>query len=74
MQCLGKGYVMSNNDSQTFLWRMRFKGRKVGSSEGIFYEIETIAKGKTTDEALLSLYDKYEHISNVRFDEPTISH
>ena len=64
---------MSNNDSQTFLWRVRFKGRKVGA-EGIFYEIETIAKGKTIDEALLSLYDKYEHISNVRFDEPIISH
>ena len=62
----------SNNIGQTFLWRVRFQGRKIGA-DGIFYEIEEVVSGRDKEEAIINLYLKYEHITKIRFDEPTIS-
>lgn len=51
---------------------MRFVGRKL-HAEGIRYEIEDVVHGKDKEEAILNLYEKYEHITNIRFDEPTLA-
>jgi len=47
-------------------YQARFYGRK-RNAIGIFYLINAIVEGKDEKDALLNLYDKYEHIQNATF-------
>jgi len=49
-------------------YKAKFKGREVGAI-GIFYQIETEVQGKDEKDALLNLYEKYNHISFPTFTE-----
>jgi len=51
-------------------YRVTFKGREVGAI-GIFYQITAIVQGNDEKEALLNLYEKYDHISFPVFTEVT---
>lgn len=44
-------------------WEITFTGRKVGAI-GIFYQITACRQAETEREALLALYDEFEHIHN----------
>jgi hypothetical protein len=54
-----KGDVMNT-------YKARFYGRK-RNAIGIFYFINAIVQGKDEKDALLNLYDNYEHIQNPTF-------
>lgn len=43
-------------------YQVTFRGREKGAI-GIFYQITATVKGEDEKQALLNLYDKYEHIS-----------
>lgn len=45
-----------------------FKGREINAI-GIFYTIHTTVKGNDEHDALMNLYEKYDHISFPRFTE-----
>lgn len=49
-------------------YKATFTGREVNAI-GIFYKIETITEGNTEDEARLKLYEKYEHIQELKLIE-----
>jgi hypothetical protein len=51
-------------------YKVKFRGREAGAI-GIFYQIETTVQGKNEKDALLKLYEKYDHISFPRFEEVT---
>jgi len=45
-----------------------FRGRKVGAI-GIFYDITAEVEGYSKKDARLNLYEKYEHISELKLTE-----
>jgi hypothetical protein len=51
-------------------YKVRFKGREINAI-GIFYQIETTVQAENEKDALLKLYEKYDHISFPRFEEVT---
>lgn len=42
-------------------YRIHFTGRKI-HAQGIFYPITATRQGETEQEAILALYDEYDHI------------
>lgn len=49
-------------------YRIKFYGRLKGAL-GIQYKITATREGKDFDEARLALYDEYEHITVLEFEE-----
>ena len=49
-----------------YKFTIEFYGRTKGAI-GIFYTIRDSVEAETKDEAILKLYDKYEHIQQVKF-------
>jgi hypothetical protein len=49
-------------------FRALFNGRKTGAI-GITYDINVVIEGDTKSKAIISLWDKYEHISNLKIEE-----
>lgn len=47
------------------IYRAQFRGRKK-NAEGIFYPIDTYCYGIDRNDAELSLYDQYDHISGLK--------
>ena len=47
-------------------FRIMFNGRKSGAI-GITYPIYKILDSENKEKAILSLYDEYEHITNIKF-------
>ena len=47
-------------------FRIIFNGRKTGAI-GITYPIYKILDAENKEKAILSLYDEYEHIMNIKF-------
>lgn len=43
-------------------WRVRFKARKLGAG-GAFDRYSRVVEAETKDEAILKLYDEFEHVS-----------
>ncbi len=48
-------------------YNVAFKGRLKGA-EGITYQIHDTVQGDNIEDALLNLYDKYDHIMFAKFD------
>lgn len=53
---------------ETMEYKFRFNGRHRGAI-GIFHPIEATAYGDTVEDAFISLYDRYEHLTAVRFQD-----
>ena len=49
-----------------YKFTIEFYGRTKGSI-GIFYTIRDSVEAETKEEAILKLYDKYEHIQQTKF-------
>lgn len=49
-------------------YRATFTGRKIGAL-GVSYRIETEVMGNDEDRARINLYDKFEHIKELRLCE-----
>lgn len=54
------------------IWRATFTGRKVGAI-GIFYSIATYCYGDTEQAAKLDLYERYEHITDLKLEQREVT-
>jgi len=50
------------------VYQIRFIGRKLGAI-GIVYEISEHVEAESQDQAIMKLYDKYEHIRILTIDQ-----
>lgn len=68
VECYDHGDAVGTVVGKQKAYIAKFKGREVGAI-GIFHQIQDVAFGDNEEEARLSLYDRFEHITGLTLKE-----